>query len=568
MVYSHVSMLNDVTKFLKKYSFILTVVAVAVFFFFVYSWLFINSGVGFTSPDETANHFFATRFADTTELSFTEPLNDTIDGDVVHPRSTSVVNGKTVPATFLGMPLLYGSIAKILGNSVIVYLTPFFAIVGVIFFYLLIKEVFSKRNAFISALLFFVLPPYWLYSARGMFHNVLFISLFIIGIYFIIKVLKNEITASLRNLYFAVGGLCIGISLTVRTSEIIWVAVSVLVLFIIYKRNISWTHILITFVMVIVVFIPVMYFNNQLYGTLFSSVYSQASTDGPVSIAASQSLLTSIGKAFLPFGIDFKRIGTTTFQYLIKIIPWISLLALVGVIWLIRASIFPFFKKLFLVKYFNIEKVSSTNKGYLAIYLFIVAWLLVYYGSFEFYEFSDKTKIILGSSYLRYWLPIYIFSLPFISLGIFWIGGLFKKQHVKDVVMVLLVALLLFFSIHIVVSDPLYGLAETKVNTQRSFVHKKQALAITEPEAVIISGHADKIFFPDRRVIVELPARREERVELLRQLLSQVPVYLYFNPIDKGNVEMFKELKENNYILEETIRFEGADSILFRLSRY
>ncbi|MFC1687636.1 glycosyltransferase family 39 protein [Patescibacteria group bacterium] len=561
-------MLNAVTKFLKKHLFILTVVAVGVFFFFVYSWLFINTGVGFTSPDETANHFFATRFADTTELGFTEPLNETINDDVVHPRSTSVVNGKTVPATFLGMPLLYGSIAKIFGNSVIVYLTPFFAMVGVVFFYLLIKEVFSKRNAFISALLLFTLPPFWLYSARGMFHNVLFISLFIIGIYFLVKVLKNEITPHLRNLYFAAGGLSIGISLTVRTSEIIWVAVSVLVLFIIFRRKISWTHILITFVMVIITFIPVMYFNNQLYGTLFSSVYSQASTDGPVSVAASQSLLASVGKAFLPFGINFQRVGTTASQYLIQIFPWISLLTIVGVIWLLRASVFPFLKKHFPINYFSSEKVSSIYKGYLAIYLLIVMWLLLYYGSFEFYEFSDKTKIILGSSYLRYWLPIYIFCIPFISLGIFWVGGLFKKQRIKDVVIVSLVVLLLYFSIHTVVSDPLYGLAETKVNTQRSLAHKEKALAVTEPESVIISGHADKIFFPDRRVIVELPVGREERVELLGQLLSQVPVYLYFNPIDKGNVEIFKELEENNYVLEEMMRFEGTDSILFGISRY
>jgi len=215
-----------------------------------------NNGtdVKFSSPDETANYFWISRIARGKPLYYFEELNG-LGNNLVHPRSVNAVGGKIVPGSFLGMIIIYGFLAKIFGLWVVPYLTPFFSVLGIVFFYLLIKEIFQKKTiALLAAMLLSFIPPWLYYSSRGMYHNILFMSLLIMGIYelfyvfgtghiksFKFKVLNfNLILNSLilkYFLYFFVG-LLIGLAIITRTAEIVWVGVTVIFIFALHFKKI------------------------------------------------------------------------------------------------------------------------------------------------------------------------------------------------------------------------------------------------------------------------------------------------------------------------------------------
>src|SRR3989344_6071631 len=209
-----------------------------VLLFLFYSFLAFKSPGKFTSPDETANFYFIKQFAGNLSFKVAEPLNGTVP--IVAPRSIMVQKDGLAPGSFLGMPLFYGIVGWFFGQWIILFLTPLFSVIAVFVFYKLINLIFDRRTAMISAALMAVHPAFWYYTARGMFHNALFLDLLIVGFYFIAKVLiQNSANypglaeakpraGKLQTANYFLAGLFIGIAVAVRTSEVIWIAVLLL----------------------------------------------------------------------------------------------------------------------------------------------------------------------------------------------------------------------------------------------------------------------------------------------------------------------------------------------------
>jgi len=174
-------------NFIRKDKGFLIVCLLALLFFFATSSFYFftqdNDFVKWTSPDETANYIFSKLYAQEDKLVIIEKYNLYTEG-IMHPRSFRVDGDELKPVSFLGIMLIYGSIAKLTSYKIIPFLTPFFGALGIIFFYLLIKKIFNKRNALISVFLMATFPPFVYYTARSMFHNVLFVVFCIIGLYF------------------------------------------------------------------------------------------------------------------------------------------------------------------------------------------------------------------------------------------------------------------------------------------------------------------------------------------------------------------------------------------------
>ncbi len=146
--------------------------------------------IKFNSPDENANYFWLQRMANGQTLYYFEPLNYP-GTNLIHARSLNTVDGKITPGSFLGLPIIYGFLARGLGLSVVPYLTPLFSVLGLFFFYLLIKDILKNKHlALLSIVLLSFFPAWFYYSSRGMYHNILFISLFIIGLYILLYALK------------------------------------------------------------------------------------------------------------------------------------------------------------------------------------------------------------------------------------------------------------------------------------------------------------------------------------------------------------------------------------------
>ena len=144
----------------------LLVLLLALVFFAASAWFNYATQspdyVKFLSPDETANYFFAKHYAETSSISVFEPSN-LIAEEIVHPRSVRSDNGWLKPVSFLGIILVYGQIASWLGTAVIPYLTPFFAALGIIFFYAFVRKLFGRQVAMISAFLLASFPVYFFY---------------------------------------------------------------------------------------------------------------------------------------------------------------------------------------------------------------------------------------------------------------------------------------------------------------------------------------------------------------------------------------------------------------------
>jgi len=197
--------------------------------------------VKFGSPDENANYVFAKLYGQTGGMEIFEKYNLYAD-DVMLPRSMRSDDGVIKPVSFLGIILIYGKIIGLTSYKILPFLTPLFGAIGILFFYLLIKRTFGRRNAFISAFLLACFPVYIYYSARSMFHNVLFMVLLLMGLYYIISAVKTynakERQRTPKNakvdwrgwLCAALGGLFFGLAIITRTSELIWIMPMMIIL--------------------------------------------------------------------------------------------------------------------------------------------------------------------------------------------------------------------------------------------------------------------------------------------------------------------------------------------------
>lgn len=158
---------------------------------------------------------------------------------------------------------------------------------------------------------------------------------------------------------------------------------------------------------------------------------------------------------------------------------------------------------------------------YVIIFLLISAFLLIFYGSWQFFDNLLREPSI-GTSYVRYFLPIYIFGLPFLSFFLLW---LWQKKYIFKIVTVILFMTLAVNSLGAVFA-PLEGLSAVKATVARYGEWQQKIYSLTEDNAVIVTRYADKYLFPNRKVIPGWEMVEQKNVIIL---LAQngVPIYLY-----------------------------------------
>ncbi|MCX6785511.1 MAG: glycosyltransferase family 39 protein [Candidatus Komeilibacteria bacterium] len=458
------------------------------------------------SPDETSNLFFAKLFADHNTLKFQDPANQIANG-LVTPRSMRVINGFTVPAGFLGLPLIYGTLAKLTGECAIPFFTPIIAIVGLLFFYCLIKEIFDKNTAFVAALFAFILPPFWYYATKGLMPNVAFVSFFIMALYFFIRAINGK-----KWWLFALAGLFAGLALMVRTSEVVWLAPLFLLLVAFNFRKVKWGYLLLSFLVFLATLAPIFYFNKQIYGSVFSVGYSLAIDLSNKDILGQS--LTLAQKIFLPFGFNPQAALKNLTNYTVRIFPLWSFL--IGFGWLITTL------------YWLTAKKLANRKVYLLynlLFLLIGAYLVIFYGSWLFSDNPDPEAVTIGTSYIRYWLPLYLFSLPFLA---YLLINAFKRFKLAGPVFIVYLWLLCgFTSYQLVMLNDQEGILAVQKNINEYQIIATEVINRTPAKAVIIADRLDKVFFPDRSVIFRLNVAADY-VRINELIAGGYPVY-WFN---------------------------------------
>ena len=507
----------------------------------------------FLSPDETANYYFAKHYAENGELAVFEPAN-LIAEEVVHPRSIRSDHGWLKPVSFLGIILVFGQIGSWLGTAVIPYLTPFFATLGILFFYGFVRRLFGRQPAIVAACLLASFPVYFFYTARSLFHNILFIVFLLGGAYFLIRSLPSKTEEKKKFLQFkfsanelwtflwsVLTGLFFGGAIGTRASELLWLAPVLFIAWLFYARRLGLTRLVLMAAGVVAALLPIFYWNQVLYSSPFYGGYGEMNKSiTEISQAGGQWLESTVQGNFK----QYRDVGETLvnnvfyfgyqpyqslkmfFYYVVVMFPWLCALTLIGgIIFLCRLR----------------------RHSWRSALLYLLSWvvlsviLVFYYGSWKFNDNPDPRRFTIGNSYTRYWLPMYIMALPLAALAITGFGRLVSKAvSLKDdsewrvrtrrrlnggsVFIVTGIVMFVFFKFTVFGSEE--GLMFLYLNHFNDKANAEAILAQTSEDAIIITQYHDKQLFPERRVINALLTDDTVNASVGR-ILKYYPVYYY-----------------------------------------
>jgi len=548
--------------FLKKYFNLIIVGLLAVIFFLAtasFNYLTQSADyVKWSSPDESANYFFTKNFALTGELAVFDQANARGDNIVV-PRSVRSDDGFMKPVSFLGISLIYGSIAAAAGIGVIPYLTPFFAALGIILFYFLVKGLFSDRVALWSAFLLASFPVYIYYTVRSMFHNILFVVLLLAGAYLFTLALgekKEKVKVSfltwelsgrhwLEFLAALMSGFFIGLAVITRTSELLWLAPSLLLIWLFYARRFGITKLVMFFSGLALPLLLVAYHNQILYGSFWYGGYNAmnrslsdiAKAGGAIfkfgwgwdNLLNYRGYLAQIFRNIFYFGFKPDQSGIMFVNYVVRMFPVLFYSGLAGLFFLI-------------VK--NRRRFQKKYSVYVLVWLFLSVFLVVYYGSWKFNDNPDLTRFTIGNSYTRYWLPLYLGLMPLAALALVRASravlliGVNSTSRLKSWsatgLQVLAIAAVTAVSAIFVLYGSEEGLAYLYYTNRAEKVNTGKVWDLTDKDGIIITQYYDKFFWPERRVIMaNLP--NDSVLQSVAKLVRYYPIYyynFYLKPID------------------------------------
>lgn len=497
-------------KHIFKHSWrIIVLCAVAACFFIGASCLnyFTQSEnfIKWLSPDESANYIFSKLYAQENELAIFEKY-DTVTNGIVRPRSFKSDSGLLKPVSFLGMILIYGKLAGWTTYKILPFLTPAFAAVGIVFYYLLIKRIFGTRNGFMAALILSVFPPFVYYSARSMFHNVLFAVMLVMGFYF--AYLSTEKKKFIADSCAALAGAFFGFAAITRSSELIWLIPVLAVIWLFNIKKFGFMKPIIFIACAFLAVSPAMYWNKILYQSYWRGGYNEINQS--ISNIMTANDLAQIKNNVFIFGFHPLKSLKALYFYFAKMFYWIFWPAFFG--FMLMAS--------------KIKKWKKKHFAYMCALAVLSAILILYYGSWDFHDNPDPKSRTIGNSYVRYWLPIYLGSIPLAAVFFAKLSNVFRKKFFISAARALLVCLMFAVSIKFVLFGSEEGLAVSARKQLSARSELDRILNLTENRSVIITQYHDKLFFPERKVIVGL----FDDANMVRQyatLAKYLPVYYY-----------------------------------------
>ncbi|NQV90352.1 hypothetical protein HQ487_02995 [Candidatus Uhrbacteria bacterium] len=509
--------------------------------FLVGSLVLMNPAYVFVSPDETANGFFAERVAQT--LIPQGEQNDLLQSfDRLHPRSTLVLEGRVVPGSFLGLPVLYGFFVMILGSKVLWFLTPLLTIIAAFAWKKLIARFTSDLVGALAFALFLLHPAIWYYTARGLMHNVLFLDLLVLGAWlWVNRPIGRGKTPSIWNELFA--GLLIGLTFFVRTSEALWMTGALLLAGLIWWRTISWGRLRAGMFGLTVGIALLLLMNTLTYGSAFTTGYTIGST--PVIDIPITDSIDSV--ALLPFGFHPMNAWRHFLAYGVTMFWWISLLALPGFFLLLAQ-----------------KAHRRTLRFVVALATGISIWLVFMYGSWEIHDNPDPTQITMANSYVRYWLPMYVCATPMVAMTIRWVSSRGRSTLTRGLIIATFLLAVIGLNVNATFLQGQDGLLKMRAEVLRGAEIQESVLRYTEVTSVIIVDRADKLFFPHRSVWY--PLRDEATYEAMPALVEESGLYYYGITFPEEDLTYLNEsrLKRMNLGIERIETYD--EESLYRIS--
>ena len=432
----------------------------------------------FDWPDETSTAFFARRIAAGQNVAAADPDIELLERRL-HPRSVNVRDGRLVPAGFVGLPVLLGTVGRVLGNTAALFVVPLLAAAAGFALYVALRPVLSQRHAALSAVLFLFHPATWYFTAFTHLPNVAFVSLLIVSAagMALARSHKKHALALL-----ALSGAAAGLAFGIRLSEALWAVPLLAVLLWVNTRRVSavpaWL------LGALLAFLPTLLLQQALFGSLLAG-YARFSDAGAA--LPSESVGGVLAYIF-PFGIHPLRAAARLWDSFLAPFWWYAIPAVVGAV---------------LAGYAAWGDASRQRRmiarGALLVAGLVCGYLVLLYGSWKFADPLTLAVNTVGRSYVRYWLPIAL------AMSIAAAGALarlegFPELRVRVVGRVLLAGMVAasFSIVFFTANESLLHTAYRLMAYERM---AERAQAIVPEDGIILTQRLDKVFFPERRVI-------------------------------------------------------------------
>lgn len=526
----------------------------------------------FSSPDETANAFFAKTFAKTGQLFTFEPLNLEL-GDSLHPRSVISLDGHLVPVSFLGLPIFYGFLCKIFGTWSLQFWTPLFSLLAILAWYAVIRKIFNRQIALWTAFLLAFHPAWLFWTNRSLMHNVLFVSLLVFSVFFLVNRPLNFWRVKWGWGDYILAGGSLAAAVWVRTFEVFWLAFLLGFALIVFRKFISWRRLGLFFGTIILTIMPLFFLNHALYGDYFKTGYTTSSSiaglemptispviDQKIAVVTNESSnffvylrekSSLVFKLLFPFGWHPRDARQHLKDYCFLMFWWLIFLAMIGLFWLFPRKSDKDLKRK--EKYFFLLTV-----------VFSLSWLGVVYGSWTVYDNPDSSAVTIGNSYVRYWLLIFLLlTVP--AAAFLQKISTYPFSKTKQIVLAgLLVVLFSGFGLWSTFFSSEDALWSTRIKlSTAAFIHD-QVLTLTEDEAVVVVDRGDKFFFPERQVLY--PLRDEKNYLLLPKIALRVPLYYFGINLPEQDFQYLNNEKLKTLGLQIEFLKNFGDESLYHIS--
>lgn len=512
----------------KRYT--LYLAAAALLFFYMTAWLGTPPGNIWNSPDETANAFWSMRVAERQPLLVRDFLFG-IGNGVIHPRSMDVNGTALVPGSFPGLFLLYGSL-QFFTKLPLSAMTPIMTALAAMVLFGLLKRLFDERIAFLSSLLFLLHPALIYYSGRGLFHNVLFVDLliFAVAVFFL-----RPLSRLYGREHWAddiLAGMIFGFGIITRASEAPWVLLGALVFLFFFKKK-AWKRVPLVAAGAALPLFIFLNINSSLYGAPLQTGY--AAPAPPVAEqVASEAVSTALDGVhrILPFGFHPRLVLLHGMDYGLRIFWWFSVFGLLGA-------------AVFLAGW---KDQDRKKRAYFFTALGIGVWLLLFYGSWFVRDHYDPTRVTIGTSYVRYFLPIYILTLPWVAGGMVWVAERVPKP--RKWLLPALIGLMFVLSFRVAVTHGDESLLAVRSTLRGNLVKRQELRKVIPFGTVVYTDKFDKVLFPDREHIV--PVHDETAYATVPTLLNYTRVMWYgLHPSEEAFAHMEAQAEKYGFEIHE-----------------
>jgi|SRR3989344_5909416 len=469
----------------------------------------------FNWPDENANYFFAAIFAKHGVLFFPEYLN-VLSDNLLHSRSINVVDANLVPVAFLPTVAIFGLFFKFLGPWGILFFTPLLALITIYIIYRLSYLLWSDHKFSLTIAILLLSASPWLYFANFSFlPTVLFIFLLSAGYGCWARSLK---VGDRHGLYWQGGTVLLSLAVVSRPSEIVWVAFIALFIIYLHRSVLDLKRLLASVFILLAIGAWSLGLNYLTYGHYLSFGYfdMQGGNLSSEFNDHTNSWRSWLILLFSPFGFDIKSIAYNFYHYFIRIGLYKVILALLAIIFLA-------------VKYKRFSSMPKVWQRYFILVIPVFILILLYYGSWDIADPLVKSLNRLSSSYVRYFMPLYILILPLAAwalLKIFWREN--KTVQLSFYFVLIVIAIVSIRGAFLVGPDGLLDTRQALLGYYQQFAVVRE---IAPPSSLILTNREDKIFFPYYKVVV--PQGSLALWPRLASLVDRVPLYFYTNKSDE-----------------------------------